>query len=81
VRDVDHNGLAYRVGVREGDRLIEVNGEPVTGVRGVYAAWRKPVDNRILVTLERDGRELEIDERLPEIERFVVPVAPWREHR
>lgn len=32
------------------------------------------------VTLERAGKTITIDERLPKVERFTVPVEPWREH-
>lgn len=80
VIDVDASSIAYRVGVRADDRLVKINGQPIHNALDVRAAWRKPVDNRIRVTLERDGRELKLDEPVPRIEEFIVPTDPWREH-
>jgi len=45
-----------------------------------YSTRQKPVDERIRVTLERDGKTMTIDKPLPKVERFLVPVEPWREH-
>jgi len=80
VIDVDASSITYRVGVRANDRFVEINGQPVQSAREVRAAWRNPVDNRIRVTLERDGEELKLDEPVPKIEQFIVPADPWREH-
>lgn len=80
VIDMDHNGLTYQIGVRPGDRLVEINGHPVANATEVRTAWRNPVGNRIRVTLKRDGKNVEIDQPLPETEEFIVPVEPWREH-
>lgn len=80
VIDLDQSGIAYRVGIRSGDRLVEINGQPVSNAQEVRSAWRSPIDKRIRVKLERDGQSVEIDEPLPNVERFTVPVQPWREH-
>jgi predicted metalloprotease with PDZ domain len=80
VIDIDPASVTHRVGVRANDRLVEINGRPVGDAREVRLAWREPVDDRIRVTVERDGRRLVLDEPVPRIERFIVPVEPWREH-
>lgn len=81
VTDIDRNWITYQVGVRENDRLLKVNGQSVGDTREVRAAWRSPRDGRIRVTLERGGETVEIDEALPQVEQFVVPADPWREHQ
>lgn len=80
VVDIDPGSITYRVGVRAGDRFIEINGRPVNDAREVRLAWQKPVDDRIRITLERDADELKLDEPLPSVERFIVPTEPWHEH-
>jgi S1-C subfamily serine protease len=80
VLDMDHNWLTYQIGVRPGDRLVEVNGQPVASASEVRAAWGSPLGNRIRVTLERDGTQVNIDEPLPQTEEFIVPVERWREN-
>ena len=79
VVNLDRNWVTYQVGVRGGDRFVEVNGQKVTDGSEVRSAWRKPRENRIRVTLERDGRHVSIDEPVPRIEAFVVSAEPWRE--
>jgi predicted metalloprotease with PDZ domain len=81
VVDVERDGLAYGVGIRPGDRLLEINGCRVAGPGEVHRAWRKPVDGRVQVTLERDGKKLTINELLPQVDEFIVSVEPWREHQ
>ncbi|MFH0946644.1 MAG: PDZ domain-containing protein [Planctomycetota bacterium] len=82
VRDMDPSGVAARLGILPGDRLIEVNGEPVTGPDEVHRAWRAAgaEDNHIRVELERAGKRITIDQPIPEELRFDVPADPWREH-
>lgn len=80
VVDLDRTGITYRAGIRAGDRFVEVNGQDVTNGSEVRLAWRNPLENRIRVTLERDGKQVRIDEPVPEIEAFIVPAEPWREH-
>ena len=82
VRDIDPSGPAARLGIKAGDRFIEVNGEAVTDPGEVHRAWRMAGagDGRIRVTLERAGKQVTIDEAIPDELRFTVPVDPWREH-
>ncbi len=47
---------AYLLGLRRGDRLIDVNGVTVTGQAQAETAWRHPVANGIRVTVERGGQ-------------------------
>jgi len=80
VIDIDRSSITYQVGVRPADRFVEINGQAVSNAREVRAAWRQPVGQRIRITLRRDGREVKINCPLPQVERFVVPLEPWREH-
>jgi predicted metalloprotease with PDZ domain len=76
--DLDHNGCAYRFGLRENDRLIEVNGQKVASAGEVRAAFRTPRDGRFRASVLRGDQTLEIDEPLPETIRYRVPTDPWR---
>jgi predicted metalloprotease with PDZ domain len=80
VIDIDPRGLGFRVGVRPDDRLIEINGQSLSNASEVRAAWQKPVGNRIRVTLKRGEHQLTLDQPVPVVEKFLVPVEPWREH-
>ncbi|HUU84004.1 MAG TPA: hypothetical protein VM243_10925 [Phycisphaerae bacterium] len=78
VIDLSRSGLAFRLGVRPGDRFVEVNGQAVSTPDEVHKAWRRPAERRIQATLDRLGKTIEIDEPVPLIERFTVPSEPWR---
>jgi predicted metalloprotease with PDZ domain/peroxiredoxin len=80
VSNVDHKDLAYRIGVREEDRLSEVNGQPVANAAQVHRAWRSPQDGRVRVTLERGGARIDLDEPLPAVLGYEVAAEPWRTH-
>lgn len=64
--DLDPAGLAYRLGIRPGDRFLEINGKKPSQRREVYLAWSRPVDGRIQARIDRKGEEIHIDEPLPE---------------
>jgi predicted metalloprotease with PDZ domain len=81
VLDMDQSWITYEVGIRPGDRLTKINGQPVTNAGEVRTAWRKPVDGRIRVTLERGGKKVNIDEPLADTRGFDVPAEPWQEHQ
>ncbi len=76
--DLDPQSLGYRIGLRAGDELVEVNGRPVSDPAGVRNAWRNPVGERIRVTLLREGQSMQLDAPLEPSTRFIVPVEPWR---
>ena len=81
VIDIDPSSVTYRVGVRADDHFVEINGRPVGDAREVRLAWREPVDDRIRVTVDRGGTRLVFDEPVPRVEKYIVPVEPWREHQ
>ncbi len=66
--------------MRANDRLVEVNGRPVTEPADVQAAWRDPQDGRVRVVLLRGEQELRLDEPLPTVLGYEVAAAPWRAH-
>ena len=73
IAGIDPTGLGYRVGLRDGDRLIEINGQPIAAPGDAYAAWTMPEGDWVRVVVERDGDELEIEEPLrPEVVYEVV---------
>ena len=77
LRDLDPTGLAYRLGIRPGDRFLSINGIKPKTRADVYRAWSKPVDQRISVTVNRDGARLNIDEAIAEQAVFHVSRGTW----
>jgi predicted metalloprotease with PDZ domain len=67
--DLDPTCAAALVGLRAGDKLIEVNGVKVEKSADCGAAFAKPVESRLRITFERDGAEQRIDAALPTVER------------
>ena len=80
VINLDHSGLAYKLGVRENDRFVEVNGVEAADHLAVRRAWRNPQEGHMRVRLLRGEKPIEIDEPLTEVVSYVVPTAPWRAH-
>ena len=80
VINMDHSGLIYKVGVRENDRFVEVNGVEVDDHFAVRRAWQNPQEGRMRVKLLRGDQTVEIDEALVEVVSFEVPADPWRAH-
>ncbi len=76
--DIDPGGLAYRVGLRAGDELLEVNGQAVGNAAEVRKAWRSPADQRARVSLRREGQIVRLDAPLEPVTVFAVPPDPWR---
>jgi regulator of sigma E protease len=59
--------VAYSAGLREGDRVVAVNGAPVkTWVEFIVANSRQPASRSVTLTIEREGR------------RFDLPLGPDR---
>lgn len=54
---IDQEGFAYQLGLRTGDRMVAINGEPVTRFGELMSARTLSVD-RVNVTVERDGRQV-----------------------
>ncbi|MFT5288633.1 MAG: putative metalloprotease with PDZ domain [Planctomycetota bacterium] len=70
---IDSSGVAQRVGLRSGDRLLMVNGKHVTTEAEVRLAWQVPEEDQIRVLFERDGEEQEIDLPRPMDIRYSLP--------
>ncbi len=55
VSDVDRAGLAYRAGIRPGDRVLAIDGIPLAQIPDLYV--HKEPGDVVVFTLRRDGRE------------------------
>lgn len=51
---------AYRAGLQQGDKVLEVGGKPVKSFSEIAAALRGRADQPILFKLERDGKPFEL---------------------
>ncbi len=68
--------------VRAGDVLLAVNGKPVDGFEGLYqAALDLPAPSPMRLTVERDGRTVEVEAPypLPALVQGVEPLSPASE--
>jgi predicted metalloprotease with PDZ domain len=68
--DLDPASAGALIGLRAGDKLVEVNGVRVTKPADCSSAFAKPVDSRLKITFERDGAQQHIDAALPTVERI-----------
>ena len=57
VRSVEKGEPADRAGVKAGDVLVAVNGEPILAAEDLPPAIRKNADREIQLTVRRDGQE------------------------
>ncbi|MCY2961305.1 MAG: hypothetical protein NTY35_14175 [Planctomycetota bacterium] len=57
---LDPRSDAGRLGLREGDTLLAVNGRDVADERSIQDAWSEPVEGSVRVRLERGGQRLEL---------------------
>jgi len=74
---IDPTDVAFRLGLRDGDRLIEVNGVVVTDNRSIDRAWKRPIEGRVYTRYERAGEVRVIDAPLPETITYTVSPATW----
>jgi hypothetical protein len=79
VAAVLEGGPAYEAGIRAGDRLRRVNGRDVTGwqtdpniIREQASPFTKPAGTKLTLTVQRDGRPMEVTVTLREL----LPVEP-----
>ena len=61
IASLDRNGPAARAGIRAGDQVVAVNGDPIDSSRGLIKAVAVvPPGNSIRVTVRRAGRDIDI---------------------
>lgn len=77
IRTIDPAGIGYRLGLRSGDRVIEVNGRPVGSADEVRAAWSLPDGDRLEAVVEREGRERFLDAPLGPQASYAVVRGVW----
>lgn len=51
---------AYRAGLKPGDRVVGLNGEPVTSWNSLTEATQRMGGEEIMLTVERDGKSMDI---------------------
>lgn len=51
---------AYRVGLKEGDRILAVDGQPVQWFHEIRTALKGRADQKVVLTLERDGKPFDL---------------------
>jgi len=60
VASVRRGGPAERAGVQGGDRILEVNGAPVSELTDAVNRIRGPAGTEVRITFERRGQRLEL---------------------
>lgn len=58
---------AAAMGVRAGDRLLEIDGRPVEDIAGIQAAFERNTGPRIALVVDRAGQRLLLDGRFPPV--------------
>ena len=77
VLDIDPDGLGYRVGLRSGDELFEVNGQFVESQGELRRAWASPEAGVLSVVLGRDGEERWLEWPLQPEASYRVDAQGW----
>lgn len=70
---MDPQGVAAELGLRPGDRILELNGKSPSDANAVRRAWQEPDGWRIKVRFERSGETMEIDAVVPSQIRYSLP--------
>ncbi|MFO0724507.1 MAG: RIP metalloprotease RseP [Myxococcota bacterium] len=60
IRYLEPNGAAMRAGVRSGDRVVAVNGRPVSMFLSFAMAMQRAEKKPVTVTVARDGERIEL---------------------
>lgn len=62
---VDPNGLAGRLGLQSGDRILGIAGNPTSSERDVRKAWRTHLSDPVVMQVKRAGEDAPESLRLP----------------
>lgn len=73
VVEVVEGSDAAAMGVRAGDRLIEIDGRPVTDIQAILAAFERNIGPRITMVVERGRDRLTLSGRFPPEARAGTP--------
>ncbi len=61
INSVVPQSAAAQAGLQEGDRIVAVDGQPVTGWDPLKAAIEQNGGNQIVLTVDRDGRQVDVE--------------------
>ncbi len=76
IGNMDRSGLAARLGLREGDRVLIVNGQRTDSERELRKAWSS-IESQVLIEFERDGKRGRIEREVPKVVRYSLPLDRW----
>jgi regulator of sigma E protease len=57
---VAENGIAWQAGIRVGDRIVEMNGQPVSTWNDITEQYMANLGKEIVFTVQRDGQQVEV---------------------
>lgn len=76
---IDTTSEAYALGLRDGDELLAVNAIEVFDAAAIQRAWRAPLEEGVVVEIERNGEKLELRAKpQPAPKLTQVDPTPWR---
>ncbi len=79
--DILPGGPADKAGLKQGDIFLTLNGKPINEARDLQSAiYNQPLDDKLAITVKRDGKELSFNltviERPDDPQRFADLVDP-----
>ncbi|MFO0839988.1 MAG: PDZ domain-containing protein [Phycisphaerae bacterium] len=77
VTAMDPEGLAYRIGVREGDEILDVNGKAVKSAAEIRGALREFDGNIVRFKVRRGDQALTLEAPVPVTDSFNVDISAW----
>jgi regulator of sigma E protease len=82
VHEVRADHPAAEIGLQPGDRIVSINGQPVTDVTEVPPLIQKSKGNPIKLTVEREGERIRLGPVRPRAEpQLSIPQATWESVR
>lgn len=77
VTGIDPKGQGFQLGLRSGDRVLEVNGKATTTTGELQRAWAQSDGKTLRAVIERDGSRIELQLALVDQTRFLVKHDSW----